>query len=360
MNLTRRRFLTGLAASAAALGLAACGGATATPTNGGAATTPGAGSAASPAAGGPLAKVRVGYIPVLIYSPLYLAIEKGYFREQGIEVALTSFTGGADILAQTAAGNLDVGLGGLGAAALNAFQRGLDLRVVGPAHSESPPLTTPLVVGKRRYDEGAYRTVADLRGKKVAINAKGTATEYWLQAALAHGGLSIGDIELAALPFDQVAPALTNGALDAAMLGEPLATLAERQGLIQRLANDFLTDAQGTVIFYNSRWGRDQQAPANRWLAAWLRGARDLQGGGYGRDENAAIIEGYTKTPRDVVKAASPPLHDPNGRLKLADMQAQQRYFLGSGSLTYTDLLDLNTIVDPGYAERAVQMIGRA
>jgi NitT/TauT family transport system substrate-binding protein len=304
--------------------------------------------------------VRVGYIPVLIYSPLFVAIEKGYFREQGLEVETTPFASGADILTQTAAGNLDVGLGGLGAAAFNAIRRGLDLRIVASHHTESPPLATPLVVGKKRYDDGAFRRIADLRGKKVAINAKGTGTEYWLQAALARDGLAIGDIELAALPFDQVAPALAGGALDGAMLGEPLVTLAERQGLVQRLADDFLTDAQGTVIFYNLKWGRDRQGPADRWLAAWLKGARDLGAGGYGKAENAAIIEGYTKTPKDVVQAASPPLHDPNGRLNLADMQAQQRYFLASGALTYTDLLDLGTIVDPGHAERAVGMIGRA
>jgi NitT/TauT family transport system substrate-binding protein len=375
MVLTRRHLLLGLATGAGAAFLAACGNsATPTATNPPAPTnapTTGAGLATAtgrgttigttPAApGGATAQVRVGYVPVLIYSPLFIAIDKGYFAAQGITTVATPFTGGADILAQNASGNLEVGLGGLGAAALNAFQRGLDLRTVASQHAESPPLATPLVVAKSRFDDGTFTNVAALKGKRVAINAKGTGTEYWLQAALAKNGLAMSDVQLSALAFDQVAAALVGGALDAAMLGEPLVTLAEGQGLVHRLADDFLTNAQGTVIYYNQRWGAANADLATRWLAAWLRGARDLGNGGYARDENAAIIEKYTKTPAAVVKVAKPPVHDPNGVLNLQDMAAQQTYFLTSGALTYTSPLDLNTFVDTSYAAAAVARIGKA
>ncbi len=375
MVLTRRRLLLGLAAGAGATLLAACGNTVAPTTTGQAplATVPGmsagiataaaqrsgAPGAAPAASGGATAQVRVGYVPVLVYSPLFIAIDKGYFAAQGLTAVATPFTGGADILAQNASGNLEVGLGGLGAAALNAFARGLDLRIVSSQHAESPPLATPLVVAKSRFDDGTYTSVAALKGKRVAINAKGTGTEYWLQAALAKNGLAMSDIQLVALPFDQVAAALAGGALDAAMLGEPLVTLAEGQGLVQRLADDFLTNAQGTVIYYNQPWGAANADLAARWLAAWLRGARDLGNGGYARDENAAIIEKYTKTPAAVVKAAKPPIHDPNGALNRQDMAAQQTYFLSTGALTYGSPLDLNTFVDPSYAAAAVALIGR-
>jgi NitT/TauT family transport system substrate-binding protein len=280
----------------------------------------------TPAAGA-LTKIRVGYVPVLIYGPLFIAIEKGYFREAGVECVLTPLAGGADIITQTVAGNFEVGLGGMGAAALNAAKRNLDFRIVASHHSESPPLSTPLVIAKKRKDDGTFKTVADLKGKRVAVNARGSASEYWLNAALGKAGLTIKDVELNALPFDQVAAALDGGALDGALLGEPLATLAEQKGLIHRLSDDYLTNAQGTVIFYNLKWARAEPALAERWLTAWLRGARDLQGAGYRQEANAAIIEQYTKVPKAVVMVASSPRHDPNGRLNLDDMKAQQEFF---------------------------------
>ena len=303
-------------------------------------------------------QVRVGYVPVLIYAPLFVAIEKGYFQAVGIESVLTPLVGGADIISQTVAGNFEAGLGGMGAAALNAARRNLDFRIVSSHHTESPPLTTPLVVPKRKLEDGTVARVADLKGKKVGINARGSATEYWLNAALTKGGLSMRDVEVVALPFDQTVAALEGGSLDASLLPEPMATLAEQRGLIARLSEDFLIDAQGTVIFYNLAWARREADLATRWLAAWLRGARDLQGDGYSQPANAAIIEQYTRVPQDVVRQARPPRHDPNGRLNLDDMRAQQAFFMETGSLTYSDPIDLTTIVDTSYAEAATRQIG--
>ncbi len=391
MAFTRRRFLIGMSAGAATLLLAACGGTpTATPAptarpsaaasaaSSGAAPSSAAPSTASSAAAtgaatptaasvaatpvtnsGPLKTVRAGFVPVTNWGPLFIAIEKGYFREQGIETVATQFTNGTDIITQTVAGQLDVGPSGLGASTLNILKRGADLRAVASQHSESQPMATPLVVGKKKYDDGTYKKVADLKGKKVAINGKGVATEYWLYSALKKNGLTMKDIDLQVVSFDQVAAALDSGALDGSMLSEPWPTLAEQKNLIQRLADDFLTNAQGTAVFFNLKWAKESGV-AEKWLAAWLKGARDLTPQGYTRDDNAAILEKYTKTPKDVIKATKAPIHNPNGTLNLDDMKAQQEYFLSSGSLTYTDLIDLNTIVDNSYVEGALKIIGKA
>jgi NitT/TauT family transport system substrate-binding protein len=372
MGVTRRQFLTGLSAGAATILLAACGSsptATVPPPSArpsaasSASAAPGsASSAASPTVppsaatptvaraaatpsttGTALKTVRAGFVPVNNWGPLFIAIEKGYFREQGIETVATQFTSGTDIITQTVAGQLDVGPSGLGAS----------------QHAESPPMATPLVVAKKKYDDGTYRQVAALKGKKVAINGKGVATEYWLYSALKKNNLTMKDIDLQVVPFDQVAAALDSGALDGSMLSEPWPTLAEQKSLIQRLADDFLINAQGTVVCFNQKWGRESGV-ADKWLAAWLRGARDLSPQGYKLDENTAILEKYTRTPKDVIKATRPPLHNANGALNLDDMKAQQEYFLSSGSLTYTDPLDLATIVDTSYVEGALKIIGRA
>lgn len=379
MALTRRRFLTGVTAGAATLLLAACGGTptatavpsarpSAAPSAAPAASAAASASASAPAAasvaaspvasGGPLRTVRAGFVPVTNWGPLFIAIEKGYFREQGIETVATQFTNGTDIITQAAAGQLDVGPSGLGASTLNILKRGADVRVVASQHSESPPMATPLVVAKKKFDDGTFKKVADLKGKKVAINGKGVATEYWLYSALKKNGLTMKDIDLQVLSFDQVAAALDSGALDGSMLSEPWPTLAEQKNLIQRIADDFLTNAQGTAVFFNLKWARESGI-ADRWLAAWLKGARDLTPQGYKDDTNAAILEKYTRTPKDVIKATKPPLHNPNGTLNLDDMKAQQEYFLGSGALTYTDPLDLGAIVDNSFVEGALKIIGR-
>lgn len=189
---------------------------TATSTQGSAAL-PTSGTIASPGAGN-LTRVVVGYVPVLIYSPLILAKEKGYFAEYGLDVQLEPLPGGSDMVVLTANGDFDIGVGGAGPAYFNAADRGINLKIVAPLHFERDPNATPLVVSKRRFDSGELTTVEDLKGKKVTVNARG-ATEYWLDTALRSAGLTIEDVDLQALPFPDVEAALDSGAIVGAMLG---------------------------------------------------------------------------------------------------------------------------------------------
>lgn len=139
-------------------------------------------------------KVRLGYVPVMIYAPLFVAAERGYFIEEGLEVELTPIQGGSDSVVQLAAGNFDVAVGGISAGLLNAAAQGLEFKIVGPMHTERPPVSSPLVISAKRAQE--IKSVADLKGKKVSINATGAATEYWLYAALQKVGLRMEDIIL--------------------------------------------------------------------------------------------------------------------------------------------------------------------
>ncbi len=133
-------------------------------------------TAAPAAAVADLPVVRVGHVPVTIYAPLFVAVEKGYFAEEGMHVELLPVEGGTENVVQVAAGNFEVAGGGIGAGMLNAVARGIEFEIVAPLHTERPPLTSPLVVSKKRFDAGEITSVADLAGKKVSTNSKGAAT----------------------------------------------------------------------------------------------------------------------------------------------------------------------------------------
>src|SRR5436190_15266668 len=198
------------------------------------------GSRLAPAASAqPPVPIRISYQPILIAAPLLIAKDKGYFERGGVNVELVELWQSSETLAAFASGSIEAAAGGFGPAQMNAVSRGLDIRMVAPLHSERPPVATPLVVSKRLWDSGAVRSVADLKGRSVGINSKGSAIEYWLYKALATGGLTPDDVNIVVLPFPDEAAALGNGALDAGLLGEPIATKAEQDGAIVRLAEDF-------------------------------------------------------------------------------------------------------------------------
>lgn len=305
-----------------------------------------------------LTPVTVGYIQALIYGPVMLANDKGYFAEQGLDVTLEPAAGGSEMVVLTANGDYDIGIGGAGPAFFNAVNQGIDLTIISPLHFERDPQATPLMVSKERYDSGEITSVEDLAGKSVSVNAPG-ATEYWLQTALGAGGLTIADIDLQYLPFPDVPAALDSGALDAAMLGEPFATLAEQEGLAVRLDADFPENFQPTFVWVNPDFAEDNPELTTGFMAGMMRGCRDLWGDDWNSDENVAILNNYTGVSVDLIREASRTFCEPNGEINEDDLATLQTFFAERGLLEYDEPIDVSTLIDRSFAERALEEIGR-
>jgi NitT/TauT family transport system substrate-binding protein len=326
-----RLFLVGLVVAL----LAGCGAPAAAPSD------------ESAAGSNDLTNIRLGYVPVMIYAPLFVAQERGYFADENLQVELTPLQGGSDSVVQLAAGNFDAAVGGAGAGLLNAAYRGIEFTIVAPMHSERPPLTSPLVISSNRADE--FSSVADLRGRSVAINATGAATEYWLAQALAQAGMTMEDIDLQTVAFRDVVAALESGSLDASILGEPLVTINEDRGTVQVLAEDFIDGFTATFLYMGEPLLRENPEAARGFMRAYLRACRDLQGD-YMNEEIANIIEEYTEVPADVVLRASPAQYDPDGTVPLDNLNTLQDYFLDRGVLEYSEPIDLSAFVDTALA----------
>jgi NitT/TauT family transport system substrate-binding protein len=314
--------------------------------------------AAARAQARPALHIRVVHTPVLIFAPLYVGIERGYFARQGLDVELISAPGGTSAFVVLPSGRAEAVIGGLGAGLFNAAARGLDFKVVGPVHLERPPVSTPLVVGRRASDAGEIKTVRDLRGRRVSINVLGSATEYWLYAAMLHGGLTLADVQPVEVNFPEVPAALANGAIAAGLLGEPLATLAEDRGQIVRLSEDFINGMQVTAVYFGGEFMRRQADHAVGFMAAWLRACRDLSPGAYRRPEIAQIVQKYTGVPADVVRRARPPYHEPNGQMNFNDFARLQEFFRTRGELTYPRALAPSAYVDTSFVRRALASVG--
>lgn len=350
---TRQGLAKALAGVITLMLLVGCGanGATNQPT--GAPATTGAQATSAPATSG--TTIRVGYVPVLVYSPLFVAQERGYFKEEGLNVELVPSQGGSDPVVQLAAGNFEAAVGGVGAGVFNAAQQGVKFKIVGPMHSEKPPVATKLVISAKRT--GEIKSVADLKGKKVAINATGAATEYWLDQALQQNGLTMADVQLTTVAFRDVPAALENGSLDAAMLGEPLVTINVDKGVVSVLDDDFINGFTATYLYMGDALLNGNTAAAKGFVKAYLRACRDMQGD-YMTPELAQIIEKYTQVPAAVVEKSSLPQYDANGQVPMQDLETLQTYFLGRGELQYQQPLDLAPYVDTTLVDEVVKELG--
>ncbi|HRA48683.1 MAG TPA: ABC transporter substrate-binding protein [Thermomicrobiales bacterium] len=322
-----------------------------------AATGEAAASLIATPATGDMTKVSFGYIPVMSFAPVYVAEGLGYFAEQGLDVDLQQFAGGSEMIAQLATNDLNVGFGGAGPGLFNAFQQGLPLRIIAPGHHEGNPVATPLVVAKSKCESGEIRSVADLKGKKVAINAPG-ATEYWLSQALAQGGLTMDDVDLQTLPFSDAVVALQSGAIDAALLGEPTATLAEQQGIGVRLTTDF--DVQSitpTMVYANTDFLSQNPDAAVGLMAAYMKACQAIMERGFSDPEILPIIAEYTGLPAELISASVSPQFSVDGSISVDSLTTLQTFFRSLGELSYDTDIDPATMIDDGPVTAAMAML---
>jgi len=313
----------------------------------------------SPPTPAPPQVVRFADVPSIALAPLYVALEKGYFVGEGLDVQLEPVAGGADAVAMLGTGQLDANAGAVSAGTLNAVQRGVDLRIVAPM-SFLPQTggASPLLVRKDLADR--VRTVADMRGRKVAINVRGAANEYLLTKALAQGGLTLGDVELTILPFPDVPQALAQGAVDFALPAEPFATRAVAAGGAEVFVESIAPGLMNTVVFFGGPFYRERPVAAQGFVVGLMRAARDLQGDAAKDDEHLRIIARYTRVSEDVLRASVFNTWDPDLTIRKDDLMDQQLVHIQHGRTELAEPIPVDRLVDERFQAAALQRLGPA
>ena len=304
--------------------------------------------------------VKIGFVPSESFAPLFVAHERGHFKAQGLTTELVRLPSGAAILTQVSTGDLQVGGGALGAAAFNAAHQKLPVAFVAPMHFAYTE--DYLVVRKAEIDAGRYKTVADLRGKPCAVNAKGVATEWVLDEVLKPGGLRIDNVDLKTLPFPEMLPALDNGAIHCGIVTEPFATQAEEKGIGVRplKAKAGSKPVPITVAFWNSDWAKKGDAAARGFMMGYLRAVRDLsEPNAWKAPVHTEIISKHTGVSASVLVKTRAPSFSPNLELEEKAMMSQQEFNLRLGYLKYKEMKPIKELVDLSYAEAVVKQAGR-
>lgn len=244
-------------------------------------------------------KVRVSTIPIVDIAPMQVAIAKGYFAAEGIEVDTTPTQGGAAGIPALAAGQVQVVFSNV-VSIIQAAKQGLGLQIIAPASTtgDAPPDQAALIAKK-----GApFKTGKDLEGKRIAVNTRNNIIWLYARAWVRATGGNPDLVTYLEVPFPQMVDAVRGDRVDAAFAVEPFvsgAVAADMQvvGYPYTTVQKRLPAAQ----YAASRTFIEQNPQViEGWVRAYHKGV-DWVNQNLKSEELLNIISGYTRIPPQVI-----------------------------------------------------------
>ena len=161
--------------------------------------------------------VKVGTVRSISTATILWGVEKGYFKEHGINVVTETLDTAANSIALLAQNQLQLVEGGISAGYFNALEKKLPVTMV--LDRVSSPLGHNLML--RPDLKGQITQLRQLKGKTIATNGQGAVSTYEVGKLLESDGLTLNDVDIKVIPFTQYAVAFNNKAIDAAITIPP-------------------------------------------------------------------------------------------------------------------------------------------
>jgi len=190
-------------------------------------------------------QLGVGGKPLLYYLPLTIAERQGFFKEQGLDVTVNDFGGGAKSLQALIGGSVD--------AVTGAYEHTIRMQekkqdIVSVIELGRFP---GIVIGVAKSKADKVKTIADLKGMKVGVTAPGSSTHLTVIYALAKAGLPADAVSIIGIGSGASAvAALEQGNVDAVSHLDPVISTLEARGALSVIL-DTRTEA-GTKAVYGT------------------------------------------------------------------------------------------------------------
>ncbi|MBX9960329.1 MAG: ABC transporter substrate-binding protein [Burkholderiaceae bacterium] len=240
-------------------------------------------------------KIRIGYWPIAAGLPFYAAIEKGYFKEAGLDVEPQRFAGAQQVMEAVLSDRADGTANGTGSAniAIGEIAQPGTFKIFCSNPSNAKNVLDQVLVPK----DSPAKTIADLKGKRVA-SGPGIQNVTLAKTVFERGGAT--GVTVVELPIGQHVAALAAGQVDGCYTLEPTGTIGRLNGTTRMLeagviAKYILGDPMapwfGGSASLSSSFIKKHPEVAKKFIAAYGKGVQYVRTQGV---EARQYLKGYT------------------------------------------------------------------
>mgnify|MGYP001168300671 FL=1 len=311
-------------------------------------------------------KVRVSFNPQ-IYSwlPFFLAIDKGYFKAEKLDVQAITYGGSAlSQIPMLARGDQDIAGMVTGPGYFNQYAEGFGVKLIASNAQGKDGWndTSWLMVRKDLWDSGKIKTFADMKGYKVEGGPKGSPVYLTTTQAMKQAGLTMKDVEFTERlrAVTDALPIFKNKAADFLSIVEPIVTRLEVEGLAVRwkASYEVMPWFQESYLAANPKFLTEKRDVVKRFLRAYFKACQDITaGGGKWTEETLNSVVKWSKFPKDVIAKIKGPQHcGQYGRVDTASIQRQQEIWMEAGMVK--EKTPLEKMVDTSIVEEVRKEMG--
>jgi NitT/TauT family transport system substrate-binding protein len=295
---------------------------------------------------------------------LFLAVAQGYFKAEGIDLAMTAYDSDRKVAEALAAGVTDFGLARFTPAVFNFAGQGL-LKVVAAQAREKRDFEGAEIVASSAGYVGGLHKFENFAGKTVAIDAIGSNSHYQLEQIARIKHIDPARITVKPLQnIDAIARAVGTGQVDAAIMPAPFA----RELLVANQAKFIgwyseLDEQQLGALFVSTKMIAQRRAVVEKFIRAYRHGVADYAAALLRKDvhlkrtsdiksrQAAAVIARYAYPDRgdEAIATVEMTAHyiDPQARIDAADIERQLAWYKAKGLVDKT--VDARNLVDPSF-----------
>lgn len=305
-------------------------------------------------------KIKVGALRFTSHSGSFIALERGYFADAGLDVELEFFQAAQPMAVAIASGDIDYAVTAVSGGLISLAQKGA-IKVIAGALSEDSGIDGQKIVVSDAAFQRGIKSPKDLDGALWAMTQSGSSFHYMGSKIAAAEG-----INLKFKPLQKVGAiigALKSGQVDAWSIVPHIAKPLAGSGAIHIIGDvaDYIPDYQVTTVFTSNQNASDNREQTQQFLQAFSQGVADYTatmidktGGDQSIDEMVDLIHKYVYTDRPREKAAPSIINgtmrlNSDAALNLKSIQDQLAWFQAEGLVDSS--ITINDLVDDSYVE---------
>jgi NitT/TauT family transport system substrate-binding protein len=306
-------------------------------------------------------KAVVGALSLTSHSGSFIAVERNYFAEAGLDVELKFFQAAQPMAVAIASGDVDFGVTAISGGLLSLAQKGA-VKVIGGALSEEAGIDGQKILASDAAFQAGLTSPEALGGKRFGMTTAGSSFHYMgSKIAAAHG---VEDLKF--VPLQKVGAiigALKSGQIDAWSIVPHIAKALAGSGAVHIIGDvaDYLPDYQVTTVFSSAQNASSDRALVETFLSGFTRGVSDFNAtmveksqGDAAIDEMVQLIHKYVYTDRPLEKAAPSIINgamriNEGAAINVASVRDQLEWMQSAGLVD--SAITLDTFLDTSYVD---------